>query len=87
MLYDDQTQCSRHLSLPLESVAEAARRMTQEPSPETATTISGTVARRAARSDRVSLSRVRSDLRRAGVDATVEQVAWVMNGQITRNLT
>ncbi len=82
MVYDDQTQCSRHLSLPPESVMEAARRMAQEPSPETAAAISAAVARRAARSDRVSLSRVRSDLRHAGVDATVEQVAWVMSSEL-----
>jgi hypothetical protein len=80
VVYDDETGRRVHLSLPLEDMHELAARMVHRPTPAMADAIVKAVKRRARGRNRpkVSPSRIKSDLRRARIDVTVEQVAWVM---------
>jgi hypothetical protein len=80
VVYDDETGRRVHLSLPLEDMQDLAARMTHRPTQAAVDAIVRAVKHRARGRNRpkVSPSRIRSDLRRAQFDVTVEQVAWVM---------
>jgi hypothetical protein len=80
MFFDDGPRPQAHRNLPLENMQELAARMRRRPAPPLVDLIVEAVKRRARGRNysKVSPSRIRSDLQRARIDVTVEQVAWVI---------